>query len=91
VKSLCSRGEVRTKKLEIDDIKPNPDYKLESFSLDEINVRVYGTAAVVTDRSTLQSSFSGDSTKSVFGYTRVYAKRGNKWQAVAQQLTRVQQ
>jgi ketosteroid isomerase-like protein len=89
--AISSRGEVRTKKLEIDDIRPSPDYKLESFKIDESKLRIFGSVIVVTGRSTLQASFRGNSSKSVFRYTRVYAKRGQKWQVVSQQLTRVPQ
>jgi uncharacterized protein (TIGR02246 family) len=86
-----SRGEIRDKAKEIDDIKPTPDFKMEGFELDDISVRVFGDTAVVTGRSTLSVAFRGRSNRSVFRYTSVYVKRSVGWQMVAQQLTRLPQ
>jgi ketosteroid isomerase-like protein len=87
--ATSSRGEVRNKSQEIDDIKPNPDYALEAFNLDDINVRIFRDTAIVTGRSTLKASYKGQSSTSGFRYTRVYAKRKGRWQVVSQQLTRM--
>ena len=87
--AISSRGEVRNKVQEMDDIKPNPDYKLENFALDDVDVRVFGGVAVVTGRSTLKASFKGKSSTSNFRYSRVYAKRRDRWEVVSQQLTRM--
>jgi ketosteroid isomerase-like protein len=89
--ATSSRGEIRDKAKEIDDIKPSPDYKMEAFNLDDMSVRIFGDTAIVTGRSTLQVAFRGNSSTSVFRYTRVYVKRNGRWQAVAQQLTRMPQ
>lgn len=89
--ATSSRGEIREKAKEIDDIKPSPDYKMEAFNLDDMNVRIFGDTAIVTGRSTLQVAFKGQSNTSRFRYTRVYVKRNGRWQAVAQQLTRMPQ
>jgi ketosteroid isomerase-like protein len=89
--ATSSRGEIRDKAKEIDDIKPSPDFKMEAFNLDDIKVRIFAETAIVTGRSTLKVAFKGQSSTSVFRYTRVYVKRNNRWQAVAQQLTRLPQ
>ena len=89
--ATSSRGEIRDKAKEIDDIKPSPDFKMEGFSLDDIEVRLFGDTAVVTGRSTLRVAFRGQSSTSAFRYTRVYVKRHGRWQVVAQQLTRLPQ
>lgn len=89
--ATSSRGEVRNKSQEMDDIKPNPDYAMEAFNLDDVKVRIFGDTAIVTGRSTLKASYKGRSSTSLFRYTRVYAKRKGKWQVVSQQLTRIPQ
>ena len=89
--ATSSRGEMRSKAAELEDMKPSPDFVTEAFDLDDINVRVFGKTAVVTGRSTLKVAYKGKSNTSVFRYTRVYVKRGGRWQAVAQQLTRLPQ
>lgn len=87
--AISSRAELRDKKTEIDDIRPNADFKLESFKLEDLKIRVYGKIAIATGRSILQTNFRGRSSTSTFRYTRVYEKRGAVWQVIAQQLTRV--
>lgn len=89
--ATSSRGEIRDRAKEIDDIKPLPDYKMEAFNLDDSKVRIFVDTAIVTGRSTLQVAFRGQSSTSVFRHTRVYVKRNGRWQAVAQQLTRMPQ
>lgn len=89
--ATSSRGELRSKAAELDDMKPSPDYVMEGFNLDDINVRVFGGTAVATGRSTLKVAYKGQSNTSVFRYTRVYVKRKGQWRAVAQQLTRLPQ
>ncbi len=89
--ATSSRGEIRDKAKELDDIKPSPDFKMEAFNLDDLSVRIFGDAAVVTGRCTLQVAFKGKSGTSVFRYTRVYVKRNGQWQVAAQQLTRMPQ
>ena len=64
--ATSSRGEVRNKSREIDDIKPNPDYAMEAFNLDEMNVRIFGDTAIVTGRSTLKASYKGQSSPVCF-------------------------
>ena len=89
--ATSSRGEIRDKAQEMDDIKPSPDFKMEGFSLDDIKARFFGDTAIVTGRSTLQVAYKGKSNTSIFRYTRVYVKRNGRWQVVAQQLTRMPQ
>src|ERR1044071_4635583 len=89
--ATSSRGEIRDKAREVDDIRPTPEFKMEAFDLDDINVRACGGTAVVTGRSRLQVAFKGKSNTGLFRYTRVYVKRNGGWQVVAQQLTRLPQ
>src|ERR1051325_7342254 len=64
--ATSSRGEIRDKAKEIDDIKPTPDFKMEGFDLDDLDVRIFGDTAIVMGRSTLQVAFRGKSNTSVF-------------------------
>jgi len=89
--ATSSRGELRNKGQEIDDIKPSPDYVMKGFDLDDVSVRVFGDTAIATGRSTLKASYKGRDSISLFRYTRVYVKRKGKWQVVSQQLTRIPQ
>jgi ketosteroid isomerase-like protein len=91
--ATSSRGELRNKAQETDDIKPalkpDPDFAMEAFDLDHVNVRMFGDMAIVTGRSTLKVCYTGQSSTAMFRYTHVYARRKHRWAAVSQQLTRI--
>src|SRR2546422_3334622 len=66
--ATSSRGEVRNKTQEIGDIKTASDYAIESFKVDDINLRLFGITAVVTGRSVLKLRYKNQSSGSVFRY-----------------------
>lgn len=61
----------------------------ESVEIDDLVVRVYGEAAVVTGRAAVRSRLAGRDLGGLFRYTRVYARRPGAWQLVSYQATRV--
>jgi uncharacterized protein (TIGR02246 family) len=70
--------------------------KMESFSADDVKVRVYGDAAVVTGRATIKGQLKtgADSTQDISGqyrYTRVYVKQQGQWRLVSFQFAPVAQ
>jgi ketosteroid isomerase-like protein len=91
--ATSSRAELRNKTQETDDIKPplkpDPDFAMEAFDLDQVNVRMFRDMSIVTGRSTLKVRYKGKSSTAMFRYTRVYARRKHRWEAVSQQLTRI--
>jgi ketosteroid isomerase-like protein len=56
---------------------------------EEVKVRVYGDAAVVTGR--LTGTVPGQGSPAAMRYIQVWVKRGGQWQLVASQLTRIAQ
>jgi len=67
------------------------DLKLESYSRDEETIRTYGTAAVVTYRSTVIGHKTCVDIGSKRRVTTVLVKKNGRWQVVAQQSTRIAQ
>jgi ketosteroid isomerase-like protein len=65
------------------------DRRIESGSVDELNVRVFGDIAIVTGRSVLTGSYQGKRASVVQRFTDVFARRDGRWQAVASQGTQV--
>jgi ketosteroid isomerase-like protein len=61
--------------------------KLTANEVSDMNVRVYGDTAVVTGKSTAKGSINGVELKGPVMFTRVYVKKGGKWQSVAFQQT----
>jgi uncharacterized protein (TIGR02246 family) len=61
--------------------------KTESLTLDNVKVRVYGDAAVLTADRTVKSTLRGQDTSGRLREIRVFVKRNGRWQAVAMQTT----
>jgi ketosteroid isomerase-like protein len=85
------RGELRNKAMELDDLKPNTGYSIDDFLVDDIRVRVFDNTAIVMGREILGLRYNKQPLTSVLRYTRVYVKRGDRWQIEAQQLTALPQ
>ncbi|HUQ99342.1 MAG TPA: nuclear transport factor 2 family protein [Gemmatimonadaceae bacterium] len=64
-------------------------WRVESVSVDNIDVRVFGETAVVTATQTERSQFLGTDSGGRFQYTHVWAKRRGRWQVVAAHVTRL--
>ena len=82
-------GEVIGKEDFISKIKDGT-FHINSAEYKDIKVRVYGDAAVVTGRVTLQATWSGTDVGGTFALTDTFVKRDGKWQEVAGQVTRVE-
>ena len=55
----------------------------------EMKVRTYGDTAVSTGRSTIKAKVNGQDASGEYRFTDVWVKRGDRWQAVASQVTRI--
>ncbi len=82
---IAPNGQVRTKEA----VRSFSWPQYERLDVDEIRVRVYGEAAVVTARVTLQGQSPLDSVTGVYRNTRVYVRQRGQWRAVSGQSTRV--
>jgi ketosteroid isomerase-like protein len=87
----AGNGEVRTKAQEMDDLKPDADITTYFFNTDDVRVRVYKDAAVVTGRARWRIKYRGRDIDNQRRYTSVYVKQRGRWRIVAQQLTRLPQ
>ncbi|HYH86162.1 MAG TPA: nuclear transport factor 2 family protein [Pyrinomonadaceae bacterium] len=61
--------------------------RLESHVFDEMELRIYGDAAIVTGRLTGKGRDEEGQLSFSQRYTRVYVKRDGAWRAVATQVT----
>jgi ketosteroid isomerase-like protein len=77
-------GSVTTKARLMELLKTSP-FKIMSIDTDEVMVRVYGDAAVVTGRSTSKRAgqAAGEIVTRQVRFTRVYARRQGRWQVVS--------
>jgi ketosteroid isomerase-like protein len=83
-------GTVLDKKGEIAALKSG-DVALTEMTPREMNVRTYGDAAVITGQSTIKARVKGQEVSGEYRFTDVWARLGNRWQAVASQVTRIAQ
>ena len=68
------------------------DLKYESFSLDEVKVRVYNDdAAVLTGRQVQNGAYRGNSIQAQFRTTLVFVRQQGQWQLASLQLSTIGQ
>ena len=83
-----SSGQVDTKARYIAAIRSG-ELKYLSISTDEVKVRVYGSAAVVTGRAAIKAESRGQVSAMRLRYTDTYVRQGGRWQMVAWESTRI--
>jgi ketosteroid isomerase-like protein len=82
-------GKVMTKAQDIKELG-DKTFKVESFSFDELNVRMLSkNFAYVTGLQTLKGAYKGEDISGQYRFLDVFQKKGGKWQAIASQVTRV--
>ena len=61
--------------------------RYKSYETDDLVVRAYGDAGVVTGRADVTELAGGQEFPGRYRFTRVYVRRGGRWRVVAIQLT----
>jgi len=85
---IDQRGELLTKAQILGGFKSGA-IKFDSRELSDLNVRTYGSTAVVTGRISQKATENGKDTSGESRFTRVYVKEKGRWVSVAQQITAV--
>src|SRR5215467_9012294 len=86
---ITLRGELRTK-AEIVRGFATGTFKYESREISDLNIRVYGDAAVVTGHSSQKGTENGKDYSGDYRFTRVYVKENRRWLTVALQTTLIE-
>ena len=86
---ITLRGELRTKAEIVQGFKSG-SFHYDSRQISGLNVRIYGSTAVVTGRSNQQGRENGKDYSGDYRFTRVYSKQGDNWRTVALQATLIQ-
>jgi len=79
-------GNIENKSQAIADLKSG-DLKLQSASLDNAKVKVYGDTAIVTYSSNDKGTYKGKDISGTTRWTDVFVNRNGRWQIVASQGT----
>ena len=85
---ITSSGQLRNKARMMGDLKSG-EVKFQSADVDDLQVRVYGDAAVVTGQHIQKAQSGGNDISGQYRFTRVYVKQKGQWKAVAYQATRI--
>lgn len=85
---ILASGELLTKGQAAQTLKSG-DYKLESFKLDGLSVRMLGKTAVVQGLETEKSQYKGQDTSGQYRFTDVFVKRDGRWLVSVSQMTGV--
>jgi ketosteroid isomerase-like protein len=67
------------------------DLKYESFGLDEVKVRVYGDAAILTGRQAQNAAYRGNPVPGQFRITLVFIQQQGQWRLANLQLSAIGQ
>jgi|SRR5215471_3604526 len=86
---ITLRGELRTKAEIVEGFKSG-SFHYDSRQISDLNLRVYGSTAVVTGRSIQSGKENGRDYSGDYRFTRVYVKQDGRWQTVALQTTLIQ-
>lgn len=83
-------GSVRTKAQDLAAIKSGQT-KISSMVTDDIKVRIYGDAAVVTGRNTVKVIWMGKDISGQERWTDTWIKSNGRWQCVATHVSSIAQ
>lgn len=87
-----SGGGLTTKAEDVASLdKPAGEFKLVSYTVDDMQVRLYGNTAVVTGRATTISRGKDREIVGKSRFTDVFVKRGGRWQIVAGHSSRLRE
>ena len=87
---ITKDGSVLTKAQEMANYKSEASSN-ELFDFEPMKVRVFGDTAVVTGGHREKSHNFGKDTSGHYRWTDLFVKRNGRWQAVASELTRVEE
>jgi ketosteroid isomerase-like protein len=81
-----ANGAVVNKAQNLADVQAG-DRSFTSYKSDDVRVRLYGDAAVLTGQVTSSVTYKGQDFSGRFRYTKVFVKRDGQWRIVAWQAT----
>ncbi len=76
-------GTVTTRAQVLEDVFERGVHRIQRVEIDDVRVRVFGDAAVVTGRTHGVGNVSGKGYDVNIRFTDVFVRRGSQWQAVA--------
>ena len=81
-------GQMMSKAQGLAELKSGQD-KFQSFTIDDMKVRVYGDTAIVHGMSTSKETYKGKDISGQYRWTDVFIKQGGRWQALTTHSSKV--
>jgi ketosteroid isomerase-like protein len=82
-------GRVLAKQQVLDETFSSDERQIESMTIDDVKVRIFGTVAVATGRTRASGSYKGERASVELRFTDVLLRRDGRWQFVVSQGTLV--
>ena len=76
-------GQVLTKEQVLQETFGSTDRRIDSMTIDDVQVRLFGDFAVATGRTRATGSYRGASSSVVLRFTDVFVRRDGQWRVVA--------
>jgi ketosteroid isomerase-like protein len=86
--SAGSGGEISNKQQLFKKVTA-PERKVDSITVDDIKVHLYGDSALVTDRTIFKGSIGGRDVSGNYRVLRVFVKQQGRWRAAGAELCRM--
>ena len=83
-------GSTRDRPAVLRDVFETRVHKITRLELDDVQVAVFGDAAVVTGRTRAAGEYKGTAAEVVIRFTDTFIRRDGRWQAVASHASLVQ-
>lgn len=81
-------GATFTRAQDIANVKSG-NFKLATFKLDDVKLKVHGEMDVVTGRNTIKGTYMGKDISGVYRFTDAFVKRAGRWQVLSTQGTAI--
>ena len=87
-RQIDAAGNVEGKRSFVDDIVSD-DLRIDPYTVEDFDVRLYGDVALLSGRTRMTGSFQGKRFASHYRYIDVYVRRDGEWKIVSVQISRI--
>ena len=88
---IDASGRVLNKRQVLQEAFEDNDRQIDSLHIDDVQVREFGSSAVVTGRTQATGRYKGSTMNVTLRFTDVFVRRAGKWKVVASQATLIAQ
>ena len=87
-RQIDGAGNIETKASFVEDLL-SPRLKIEPYTVEELEVRLYGEVALLSGRTRMTGAYDGKPFNTHYRYIDVYVWRAGEWKIVSVQISRL--